>query len=111
MNKYTIRCTEEQTRKALELGAPLQTMIYRFKDYSKDLFVEEGKDYFIPTTDQMIGWLEEQGILVLVEPSQNKFYGAYSLKREDGCWLNRIFLDGLYASLQNITSVIKSKNI
>lgn len=38
MNRYEIRCTPEQTRKAIELGAP------------------------IPTAEQMLGWLEEQGL-------------------------------------------------
>ena len=59
MNKYTIHCTEEQTKKALELGAPLikyNCYIHRFVNPCG-----VGKEsYIIPTAEQMIGWLEEQ---------------------------------------------------
>ena len=48
MNQYTIYCTPEQTKKALKLGAPIE---YQLKGAFK-----------IPTAEQMIGWLEEQGI-------------------------------------------------
>lgn len=62
MDRYTIYCTEEQTRKALALGAPI--------DYSSDNFdsdctdnigrLSNGLYAIIPTAEQMIGWLEEQ---------------------------------------------------
>lgn len=60
MEEYTIYCTPEQTKKAFELGAPIKTRSYRFNDHSKDFFAEEGKGYFIPTAEQMIGWMEEK---------------------------------------------------
>lgn len=41
---YTILCTQEQTIKAIELGAPIEGI-------------------FIPTAEQMIGWLEEKGLI------------------------------------------------
>lgn len=50
MNKYTIYCTEEQTKKALELGAPLE---YHCPN-------EREIVYHRPTAEQLIGWLEEQ---------------------------------------------------
>lgn len=123
MNKYKIPCTEEQTKKALELGYPVE-VLYDKVDYQQKVPTISIKgeyltwDYFIPTAEEIIGWLEEQGVLVLVEPSQDKFYGAYSLKREDGCWLNRVFLDGLYASrreailatIDAVLDYLKSKN-
>lgn len=73
MNRYTIYCTEEQTRKALELGAPIEAN----KDYSngnlpetlcvygdivkKDAYgIGECTILHIPTAEQMLGWLEEQ---------------------------------------------------
>lgn len=97
MELYTIYCTEEQTKKALKLGAPIETY--------KPLIINSkaGGSFTTPTietvtAEQMIGWLEEQGILVLIDPSQDKFYGTYCLKREDGSWFNRIFLEGLYPS-------------
>lgn len=51
MRKYIIYCTTEQTKKACELGAPITKII---------LDKESGTKYFIPTAEQMIGWLEEQ---------------------------------------------------
>lgn len=77
MERYTIYCTPEQAKKALELGAPISgimsstkediTTIHCFKLNSpiySDV-VEGGFDYAtIPTAEEMIGWLEEQGILI-----------------------------------------------
>lgn len=48
MNRYTIYCTEEQTKKALELGAPIDSR-----------WIGEEPN---PTAEQMIGWLEEQEV-------------------------------------------------
>lgn len=102
MELYTIYCTEEQTKKALKLGAPIETY--------KPIIINSkaGGSFTTPTietvtAEQMIGWLEEQGILVLIDPSQDKFFGTYCLKREDGYWLNRIFLEGLYSSRKEAT--------
>lgn len=82
MNKYTIYCTEEQTKKARELGAPIKATSFPTPnrvDYD-DCYVEY-KGYYleIPTAEQMIGWLEKQGILVDVSSAFNhtnvKIYG------------------------------------
>lgn len=69
MDKYTIPCTPEQTKKALELGAPI--------DYSSDNFdsdctdnigrLSNGLYAIIPTAEQMIGWLEEQDSIIDIE--------------------------------------------
>lgn len=53
MEKYTIYCNEEQTKKALELGAPIETTLVR-GDYNN-----LHSELDIPTAEQMIGWLEE----------------------------------------------------
>lgn len=70
MLTYTIYCTEAQTKKALELGAPIENHNYTFgnnetctylgKDYTK----QPALDWFAqqPTAEQMLGWLEEQGV-------------------------------------------------
>lgn len=64
MNRYTTYCTEEQTRKALKLGAP----ILKFKnaitrdDIPHFIEGEVMKDwtlFFCPTAEEMLGWLEE----------------------------------------------------
>lgn len=61
MDKYKIPCTEEQTKKALELGAPINIFIHTSSE-SKGNYKPIGEfiDAVIPTAEQMIGWLEEQ---------------------------------------------------
>lgn len=92
MNGYTIYCTEEQTNKALELGAPIKTF---------DVSSIEGKNaYNFPTAEQMTAWLEEQGIALdihtyfcvdngrihhyqfTVTDSARVFNGEYSSRKE-----------------------------
>lgn len=94
MTEYTIYCTEEQTKKALELGAKIEESI----DYNTDGHLvtmgymldgevnEKNLDGFgwanilrIPTAEQMRGWLEEQGVSIDVTMASKKL-GYYSLK-------------------------------
>lgn len=63
MKIYTISCTEEQTRKALQLGAPLDTWGF-------------AREPIIPTAEQMVGWLE----------SQEGIYDIHLLRTADGEW-------------------------
>lgn len=82
MDKYTIYCTPEQTKKALELGAPIPLATYYSSILAKnaingrnkveytliDNFQQSG-DYWCkvithPTAEQMLGWLEDMGISV-----------------------------------------------
>lgn len=52
---YTINCTPEQTKKALELGAQIERDGFEDRPY---VYIDGA--YLIPTAEQMIGWLEEQ---------------------------------------------------
>lgn len=64
MENYTIYCTAEQTMKALDLGAPIDHRHYTF----------DNEFYAIlPTAEQMIGWLEEQGIYIHTEAVANSW--------------------------------------
>lgn len=102
ISDYTIYCTEEQTKRAMNLGANMKFLnCDETKEYKH--FYRHHIAFAFPTAEQIVGWLEKQGILVLTEPSQDKFYGTYSLKREDGYWFNRIFLEGLYPSRKEAT--------
>lgn len=69
MERYTCYCTEAQTKKALELGAPIEKH-YKGTDgltrYYKDV---------IPTAEQMIGWLLE------------RIDDINIIKAESGTWL------------------------
>lgn len=61
MNRYTIYCTEEQTKKALELGAKIE-----FDSHSHGRpHIQDGCNFILlPTAEQMIGWLESQKVYI-----------------------------------------------
>lgn len=67
MDRYRIYCTSEQTRKALELGAPIYTTnehLYNHPhEYKYWAEVDIQGNFYaakIPTAEQLIGWLEGQ---------------------------------------------------
>lgn len=53
MDRYKMYCTEEQTRKAFELGAPIKYEHYKSNGY-------DCKFSATPTAEQMRGWLMEK---------------------------------------------------
>lgn len=65
MNEYTIRCTKEQIKTALELGAPIEHSSICYEGYD---IIGYSKDYvsqiygIIPTAEQMLGFLRSKGI-------------------------------------------------
>lgn len=68
MEKYTIYCTEEQTKKAIELGAPIVTIkepLYNHPTCGRDWVKVkvQGNSYSarIPTAEQMIGFILDSG--------------------------------------------------
>lgn len=63
MYQYTIYCTEEQTKKALELSAPIEVSQRIEKVVNRKYFSDLSDFTFtiIPTAEQMLGWLEVQG--------------------------------------------------
>lgn len=76
MERYTIYCTEKQTRAALALGAPITkvqsnvTLQYHYKTDEHDRISKLPIWLTPPTAEQMIGWLEEQeeiGDIVVLE--------------------------------------------
>lgn len=76
INEYTIRCTVEQAKKALELGASIefeQTIIHDWSTgkpvpYPDIAIDKDGEPILIkPTSEQMIGWLETKGFRFEVE--------------------------------------------
>ncbi len=69
MNRYTIYCTEEQTKKAIDLGAPIKSIPIGGREWMRPAYLTkrlneggwaECPAYYVPTAEQMIGWLEEQ---------------------------------------------------
>ena len=86
MNRYTIHCTPEQTKKALKLGAPIEEAMSRYNARNAIQRVESGKETIeeyankgialvnrgyvkkalkIPTAEQMIGWIEENKYMTI----------------------------------------------
>ena len=94
MNEYTIPCTEEQTKKARELGASM-TEITKFdiihnnsylllKTVNLSLGLKKYVYVEIPTAEEMIGWLEDKGVLVDINPIDGlHFYWMLRTKELD----------------------------
>ena len=97
MNQYTIYCTPEQACKALELGAKIITEPNCIHTLSQFRGVyNDGETFFhLPTIEQMIGWLEEKGMFVIVHRIKNVdetftyYYDIFDNDNEnicDGMW-------------------------
>lgn len=81
MDKYTIYCTKEQTRKTLKLGAPIKTF---------DVSSIEGKNaYNFPTAEQMIEWLEGQGLIIEIYECNGYYFFAIFHKEGLGSFASR----------------------
>ena len=81
MDRYTIYCTEAQTKKALELGAPIKTY--------KPIIINSkaGGSFTTPTietvtAEQMIGWLEEQRLGIDVTSDNYGYEWSVWVKKE-----------------------------
>lgn len=82
MNRFTIYCTEGQTCKALELGAPIELESEYYNPTENDFKLDNpipcesftnGYHYAkCPTADQMIGWLEEQPSIVTIGVNKSR---------------------------------------
>lgn len=97
MEKYTIYCTEEQTGKALELGAPIEfeaecPVDLETLERSPYPDIKMGKDgepiLIIPTAEQMKGWLRSQGFRFRI----NEYESCSSWRIKDG-WQYQGFCD------------------
>lgn len=67
MDKYKIPCTPEQTKKALELGAPIEVKSIENAPkewHGKACFTGMATCAKIPTTEEMLGWLRENDLYV-----------------------------------------------
>ena len=81
MNRYTILCTPEQTKMALELGAPIEVIIKNHKgNLITNTMVFNDDLIRIPTAEQMIGWLEGREEIDEIAPNKRGkdwFYVVY----------------------------------
>lgn len=96
MNTYTIYCTIEQTKKSFELGAPIE-LLPNYTEYRVFplLKCKDGNDRpcIIPTAEQMIGWLEEQGIYIIVPIPLIKDFNKNDFSKADA-FEYRIVING-----------------
>lgn len=76
MDKYTIYCTEEQIKKALKLDAPIIVIPEEYKEdvIHFQMYLDgENVSVKIPTAEQMTGWLDEQGLLIVIDKNDNYY--------------------------------------
>lgn len=96
ISDYTIYCTEAQTKKALELGAPIDKarVIDTIEGRSIRIPENYGDFYLIPTAEQMLGWLRTKGfafnttdyhdyVFWSVSNIQNKKWHMHKYKLQD----------------------------
>ena len=89
MDKFTQYCTTEQTKAALLLNAPIESEEWnRNYPLPRYWFGDEKttRCYHIPTMEQMLGWLEQQGILVSVHYSIDESCTVCATKGLDGIY-------------------------
>lgn len=80
MDRYTLYCTPEQTKKAFELGAPIKYKeVTDFEGHVLDYNITE-----TPTAEQMLGWLRKQGVKFLFsdEPDVDGDYWFVGINKE-----------------------------
>ena len=110
MNRYTLYCTAEQTKKALELGAPIEKKEIQLCDNAKHFFWYDGFYYKYPTAEQMIDFLEEQASISSIEidyDTINKvwMYFLYTNKEETTEWKS-LFPSRKEATLEAIDAAL-----
>lgn len=67
MNRYTIYCTEAQTKKAVELSAPVEICNERIINIPPRVYIKNKHEWYkLPTAEQMLLWLEENNIHVCI---------------------------------------------
>lgn len=82
MNEYTIYCSEEQTKKAIELGAPILVApeeFYVTLPHFNMKICGEYASVILPTAEQMLGWIEEKGVIITISNFHNEY--GYSVSK------------------------------
>lgn len=116
MDEYTIPCTKEQIEKALELGAPIKSPnveIGFFEDWEMvicNVMIINDNYYYIPTAEEMIGWLETQEAFDSIEIEYCKDYKIWLYRictsKEDDCTFKSLFPSRKEATLAAIDAAL-----
>lgn len=85
MHKYSCFCTKDQIKKALELGAPINyaSIGNLYLPHKEIEFISESGEikygiYAIPTTEEMINWLEEQDDIEEITILRNRAFHSWA---------------------------------
>lgn len=100
MDKYTIPCTEEQTKKALKLGAPIN-LDYHKDDFENSIKIRNLCYAEAPTAEQMIGWLEEIGVLVDINPINGLHFNWILRTKELDEGSNQLMWESQYTTFEH----------
>lgn len=73
MKRYSIYCTESQVKQAFELGAPIIADTQEIKFAGRNGLPFDIDRVVIPTTEQMLCWLEEQGLRFMIGSKQDNY--------------------------------------
>lgn len=76
MSDYTLYCNTIQTRKAIELGAPIESksLMGSPNSWTGKAYIIEGNICALPpTAEQMISWLESNPLISEIRIEQNTF--------------------------------------
>lgn len=108
MNRFTISCTAEQTKKALDLGAPIKTSRNRFDEDVSPIY-QEGEEWLyavIPTAEQMIGWLKTKGMKFYF----NDITSLYQIVADTKIIAQGCYVSKELAAIDAALEYLKSKN-
>lgn len=107
MDQFIIRCTEEQTKKARLLGAPLN-LGYHSDDFAYAVKIASKHYAEIPTAETMIGWLEEQDDIKSIVVDKTDCW-QYVIWGSDGSpiWCDTNFKSRREATLAAIDKVLE----
>lgn len=108
MKRYTIYCTPEQTKKAFELGAPIDNSSNNFdSDCSDNIeLLSNGLYAIIPTAEQMVCWLEEQGLIVTTDIGFTTEWYSYVKRNRELLFLEHRFSTRKEATLTAIDAAL-----
>lgn len=85
MNRYSIYCTPYQTKRAYKLRAQIVNVSNCGIPSNAPFFEINGCDFYIPTAEQMCGWLREKGFVAhaFASDMKVKYHGEVDII-EDG---------------------------
>lgn len=109
MDSYAIYCTEEQTKKALELGAKIEIQEYCPPgEIEPNWFHDKDKCYHIPTAEQIVGWLEELTDIMVISINMDIFgTWFYCVETEHNYFENNRFKSRKEATLAAIDATLE----